>query len=175
VSLLVTIGLVFVGFLALLGTFSVIGRFSTASRVKASVLLLILTAISALIGPLYDMLLWTVVQCIVTVIWFLFYPPDSFLSGGVFGPMVLLTGVAVSYSGLSLLMGAVTIIAVRFIVVSLGQASPDATTLLTSSYQFLFAIWFMGGIEALILFWRRITERWLQGFRALKAIDAESR
>jgi hypothetical protein len=175
VNALIIVGLVIAGFVALLGTFSVIGRFSTASRVKASVLLMILTAISALIGPLYDMLLWTVVQCIATVIWFLFYPPDSFLSGGVLGPMVLLTGVAVSYSGLSLMMGAVTVIAANFITASLGGAIPGANQLPTISYQFLFAIWFLGGLEAAILFWNRISERWLQGFRALKAIEARSR
>jgi cytochrome c oxidase subunit IV len=73
------------GFLVLLGTLSVIGRFGDRERVRASLLLIILTLISAIVGPVYDMLLWTVVQCLVTIIWYPVFPSDLFVSGALQG------------------------------------------------------------------------------------------
>jgi len=73
------------GFLLLLGTLSVIGRFGDGARVRASLLLIILTLISAIVGPVYDMLLWTVVQCLVTIIWYPVFPADPFVSGALQG------------------------------------------------------------------------------------------
>ncbi len=73
------------GFLVLLGTLSVIGRFGDRARVRASLLLIILTLISAIVGPVYDMLLWTVVQCLVTIIWYPVFPADPFVSGALQG------------------------------------------------------------------------------------------
>ena len=78
-DILLIIGLMVGGFIALLGTFSVIGRFGPETTLKASVVLLALTAISTFVGPLYDLLLWTIIQYLATIIWFLFYPTDAFL------------------------------------------------------------------------------------------------
>lgn len=56
-----TIGLVVVGFVVLLGTFATLGRFGIHPT-KAGLLLLLMTLLSSVIGPMYDLLLWTVIQ-----------------------------------------------------------------------------------------------------------------
>jgi len=56
VGVLLIVGLIVGGFVALLGTFSVIARFGPGMQVKVSVIMIALSVISVAVGPLYDML-----------------------------------------------------------------------------------------------------------------------
>ena len=162
-GILLTIGLFVVGFGVLLGTFTVIGKFGEAGPVRASLILLALDALAAFGAPFYDMWLWFVIQSLVTIVWFLFYPSDPFLTGGVFGPIVLLAGVSVST--LSLVLGA-----------GLAISTMEETNFM-SGLGIVFILMILLGIPILVglVFGRRISHRWMQGIRALRAIDQRAR
>jgi hypothetical protein len=161
VGVLLIVGLIVGGFVALLGTFSVIARFGPGMQVKVSVIMIALSVISVAVGPLYDMLLWTIIQSIATVIWFLFYPTDPFIVGGVLGPVVLLAGVTTS---------------VLILCASLSIPMLVWELLLIDAYRGVNALLTIAqGILLIFVCGPRVVRRWRTGLRALRSLEARAR
>ena len=161
-ELLVAIGLVITGFYVLLATFATLGRFGI-NPVKAGLLLLLMAFVSRFIGPIYDMLLWTIIQYIITVIWFLYYPKDPLASSRVFGPLVMCTGVFLSALILVFLLGLPVTIAFAALG-STVSGGADIGEIVGAA---------VGIVGVYLVFGRRIRERWRLGADALRALDAE--
>ena len=180
-GILLTIGLFVVGFGALLGTFTVIGKFGTAGPVRASVLLLVLDVVAVAVAPVFDLWLWFVIQCLVTVIWFLFYPTDAFVTGGVAGPLVLVSGVVIGTLSMFFLCGIALFMTISMIGNAITgnfdviRSFPNLFLLMNDIPAAMLAVYLAGAGIGSILFWRRIWHRWMQGIRALKAIDQRAR
>ena len=167
-GIVLSIGLMIVGFVVLLGTFSVIGRFGAASKVRVSIVMLALTLASGAIGPLYDLVLWTVIQSLVTIIWFLFYPTNAFESQGFLGPLVLLVGVTVS--AITLVTGPAAYLS--FLVLTQGPSLglPGALSNLIAV-----VIGLGSGVLTYLGCRRRVDQRFAQGVNALRTLEARAR
>lgn len=162
-EVLIAIGLVIIGFYVLLGTFATLGRFGIHPT-KGGLLLLLLAFISTAIGPTYDLLLWTIIQYIITVIWFLYYPRDPLASSRVFGPLVLCTGVALSAVILAILLG----LPVTMAFAALGSTiagGMDRGTAIGAA---------IGIAGVYFIFGPRIRKRWRLGADALRALDSDT-
>ena len=161
-QVLTAIGLVIAGFLVLLASFTTLGRFGL-HPMKAGLLLLLMAFVASFIGPMYDFLLWTVIQYITTVVWFLFYPKDPLASSRVYGPLVLCIGVVLS---VVILFAAIAVpVAAAFAAV--GSAVFDGTLMGAP----IGAAVGIAGVY--FLFGRRIRGRWRLGAEALRALDTE--
>lgn len=177
--------LIAAAFAVLLGTFALVSRAGRRAHVRASLLLLALDALSTAFGPYYDLLLWVVVQGLVTFIWFAFYPTDPFLqAGGVAGPLVLASGVAVS-TGLLVLSGAWALAAGLVSAAGVADeamfpgmatldifAQPGRTAVGSMATP---AFWVMAlpasAAVVWVLFGSRIRRRWRLATAALKALS----
>lgn len=109
-------------------------------------------------------MLWMILQYMLTVFWFLYYPKDPLKSSRVFGPLVLCTGVFVSAVILILLLGVPVTMAFAA-VGSTISGGEDMGEVVGAA---------VGVAGVYFIFGRRIRQRWRLGADALKSLDRES-
>jgi hypothetical protein len=123
-----------------------------------------LALIASSIGPTYDLMLWMIIQYILTVFWFLYYPKDPLKSSRVFGPLVLCSGVLASAVILIVLLGFPVTMAFAAIGSTIS-AGEDAGGVIGAA---------VGVLGVYFIFGRRIRQRWRLGADALKALNRDS-
>jgi hypothetical protein len=107
VEALITVGLIAAAFAVLLATFAAVTRFGPAAQAVTNLILILLALAAAAAGPLYDLMLWPTIQCLATIVWFVFFRTDAFRNDtfvageirgrwGALGPLSLCAGVIVS-------------------------------------------------------------------------------